>query len=260
VSGTHVAIDHVVVPILIAWATAERLWIYPWFVRRIASGAPGARKQLYWSVLAPEWGLTAAILWLWRAQGRAWAALFLGISAPMPRFAIGMALAAAMVALLVHQRRTVLARPELLEVVRRKIANSEALVPHAQDERGLFAALSVTAGVCEEIIFRGFLIWYFWVWTGPWWALLISSAIFGFGHIYQGIRQVPKTGTVGAVLGGVVLLAGSLWPAMILHAALDLNSGDLGYHAFRAAAAGSSPSFPSDTQSDQGGASHAAQA
>lgn len=251
-NGSHVAVDHVFVPILIAWSVADWLWFYPAFVRRIAAGVRGARKQLYWSILAPEWALTATILWLWRAQGRAWPALFLSGATPW-RLGVGLALAALLLGLLWTQRRAIFARPELLQVVRRKIAHGEALLPHTEDERGWFAALAVTAGVCEELIFRGFVMWYFSVWTGPILALVISSAIFGLGHIYLGLGQVPKTGAVGAALGGVVLLAGSLWPAMIIHAAIDLNSGDLGFHAFSAGDAAPEP--PGAAASDAGGGS-----
>jgi len=42
------------------------------------------------------------------------------------------------------------------------------------------------------------MMWYFWVWTGPSLVLAISSAIFGFGHIYLGLPQVLRTAAVGA--------------------------------------------------------------
>ncbi len=35
----------------------------------------------------------------------------------------------------------------------------EYLLPHSRDELRWFTALSVTAGVCEELLYRGFLFW-----------------------------------------------------------------------------------------------------
>ena len=233
-TGMHAALDHVIVPIVIAWSVIEWLWSYPRFVRAIRPGVPGARRSHYWSILVPEWLITAGLLVLWVIYRRPWSALLLGSSTPW-RLGIGLAIAALVVTLLGARRRAILARPELLEVVRRKVAQLEPLLPHSADECRLWVALAVTAGVCEELIFRGFMMWYFWAWTGPSLALVISSAIFGFGHIYLGLPQVPKTAAVGAVLAAIVLLTGSLWPAMIIHAAIDWTSGDLGFHTFPAA-------------------------
>jgi len=230
-SGSHTLLDHLLLIALLAWTVADWLWIYPRFVRSIAAGTPGARKRLYVSIVALEWALTLGIVVLWSAKGRDFGSLFMELGIPW-RLALGMALAAALIGLLVLQRRAVLARPQLMDIVRRKIAHAEPLVPHTRSERRMFVIVSLTAGACEEILFRGFVTWYFWIWVGPVAAVLLSALLFGFGHIYQGIAQVPKTGLVGLSLAIVVLLTGSLWASMIMHAAIDVNSGDLGFRVF----------------------------
>jgi len=79
--------------------------------------------------------------------------------------------------------------------------------------------------------------------------VLISSAIFGFGHIYLGLIQVPRTAALGVIFALIVLASGSLWPAIILHAALDLNSGDLGFRALASDPASSTdPAAPAASQ------------
>lgn len=232
-TASHIALDHFFVPILIAWSLVDWLWMYPRFVRRIAEGVEGARKQLYYSILGLEWALTACVVAIWLRQQRPWAALYL--SAPRTSgAAVGTAFAAGFLIVVWMQRRAVMTRPEVMDLVRRKIEHAQPLLPHTPDERRLFVLLSITAGVCEEILFRGFVIWYFALWTGPWLALVISSVIFGFGHIYQGVAQVPKTGLLGAALGAMVLLTGTLWPSIVIHTLIDMNSGDLGYRAFGA--------------------------
>ena len=85
-------------------------------------------------------------------------------------------------------------------------------------------------------------MWYLGGWLGPAPSLAFAALIFGIGHSYQGWRGVLVTGLAGAVFGAVYLLAGSLLPAMILHAAGDIHSGLIAHAALRreSARAGSS--------------------
>jgi len=101
-----------------------------------------------------------------------------------------------------------------------------ALLPRTAEERWTFAGLAVTAGICEEILFRGFGIAYVrWLWPGAShaWLIVVTSIPFGFAHLYQGVRGVVLTGLLGALLASVVLGSGSLLPAMLLHGLLDLR-------------------------------------
>jgi len=105
-------------------------------------------------------------------------------------------------------------------------------MPHTPTELRRFYGLSVTAGVCEELLYRGFLIAYLVHWFGLIPAAGISAVIFGLGHLYQGWRGVLTTGAVGAFLAAVYLLTGSLLASMVLHALMDVHSGNLAFHAF----------------------------
>ena len=59
--------------------------------------------------------------------------------------------------------------------------------PPARLEMFLWILLSVTAGICEETIFRGYLQkqLHAWLKSAPI-AVVLSAAAFGAGHIYQG--------------------------------------------------------------------------
>jgi membrane protease YdiL (CAAX protease family) len=46
---------------------------------------------------------------------------------------------------------------------------------------------------------------------------------FGFGHLYQGRAGIVLTAAIGALLYWVVAATGSLFPAMALHALIDLR-------------------------------------
>jgi membrane protease YdiL (CAAX protease family) len=98
-----------------------------------------------------------------------------------------------------------------------------------------FWFVAITAGICEEILYRGFLFSFLRAWSGIVAALVISSIVFGWAHLYQGYRLLPRTALVGLFLAVVVVLAKSLWPAILIHAAIDCSSGELGFAIPRAA-------------------------
>ena len=57
------------------------------------------------------------------------------------------------------------------------------------------------------------------------WVLALGVAVvFGLAHVYQGAAGVVVTSMMGAVLGVLVVATGSLLPAVVLHAALDLRA------------------------------------
>jgi membrane protease YdiL (CAAX protease family) len=100
------------------------------------------------------------------------------------------------------------------------------LLPSSRDERQWWIGVCVTAGVCEEIVYRGFLLHYFHaspLHLSLTWALVVSSIVFGIAHLYQGVSGAVGTAVVGFVLGAVFLMTGSLMVPMVMHAVLDLR-------------------------------------
>jgi uncharacterized protein len=106
------------------------------------------------------------------------------------------------------------------------LARVSFLLPRTRAERCWWIALSVTAGVCEEIVFRGFLLHYLATHApqiGITGAAVLSSIAFGLGHLYQGLRSAALTALVGAALAAAYLVTGTLWTPIVLHALLDLR-------------------------------------
>jgi uncharacterized protein len=114
----------------------------------------------------------------------------------------------------------------------RKFSSAETLksfdyfFPATWTERRWFAFLCITAGICEETLFRGFLLRY--LHGFPWslnltLALLISSVIFGLQHLYQGAAGATSTVVVGFLFGLLFILSGNLLLPMLLHAVMDLR-------------------------------------
>lgn len=80
-------------------------------------------------------------------------------------------------------------------------------------------------GVYEEIMARGFLLSRCQTALGGKWApILLSSFLFGLGHIYQGGVGVAQTTVFGIVLAALTLRWGTLWPAIFAHAILNTFS------------------------------------
>lgn len=99
------------------------------------------------------------------------------------------------------------------------------LLPVSRTEKQTFAGLSVTAGFCEELVFRGFLLHVLAGPLGTLGAVAASSAVFGLAHAYQDASGAARAGFLGALLAVPVVLSGSLWPSMIAHTAIDIAGG-----------------------------------
>src|SRR5215831_18992880 len=138
------------------WPLAEYFWYWPRHVRAIVSGDPRARSRWYSRVAVEEWVLAGVMMALafWFARSPA----ALGLSLPRGwRLWLGVALPATYLVLIVLQARTLAASPATQARLRRSIEPLRPLIPHTPDELGLFVALSFTAGVCEELLYRGYL-------------------------------------------------------------------------------------------------------
>ena len=228
----HTLFDHAVFALLLLLPLVEWKWSWPRYLGRLAADPVNARRGHYRRLIAGEWVPTVVLLATWAVMHRPWPALRLAGGTPLG-LGLGFGYVLALVGLLVLQRRALLARPDRRARVRKALNYAKPLLPHSPAERRLFWAVSATAGVCEEVFFRGFLTWYFSAWMGPVAAVLLASVLFGAGHVYMGIAQVPKTAMIGLIFAVVVGLTGSLWPAMLLHAAVDWNSGELAFRLLK---------------------------
>jgi membrane protease YdiL (CAAX protease family) len=100
------------------------------------------------------------------------------------------------------------------------------LIPGTTLELLIWFCVSATAGVCEEIIFRGYLQRQFAGITRSTFAgVLISAAIFGAAHGYEGGPRMILIGIYGLMFGLLAWWRKSLRPGMIAHAWHDAISG-----------------------------------
>ena len=100
------------------------------------------------------------------------------------------------------------------------------LIPDTTLELLIWFSVSATAGISEEIIFRGYLQRQFAGITRSIVAgVLISAVIFGAAHGYEGGPRMILIGIYGLMFGLLAWWRKSLRPGMIAHAWHDAFSG-----------------------------------
>jgi len=109
--------------------------------------------------------------------------------------------------------------------VSRWLPDFSAMLPVTTRERLLFAAVALSAGICEEIVFRGWLLAALHGQLGlqGGWLILIAAGIFGLAHAYQKVSGVALTGLLGAVFCLLYIVTGSLLLPIILHVFIDIR-------------------------------------
>ena len=123
-------------------------------------------------------------------------------------------------------------------------AIAERILPQSSVELLPYLALAITAGLCEEFLYRGFAMAVFTrIGLQAWLVVLVSSVLFGLAHSYQGRGGMVMTLIVGLVLGASRILFDSLVPAIIWHSAVDVVAGVAGPRYLKRPAA-ASPGVP----------------
>lgn len=219
--------DHLVFLVLVAllpWNARRR---FRSLVKAVDAGDPKALTRSYRTVVVEKWAFTAVIAVAWIALDRSGSSI--GLVPSVTGLAVaGYALAALLIGALLILARSAVRSEEGRRRTNESIDSVSALVPRTTTDKRWFDAMSVTAGIEEELVYRGFLFAYFAAWLPSAPAaifIILSAVIFGLGHSYQGVAGIVKTGTVGAALGVVYWMTGSVWAPMLLHIVVDLSSG-----------------------------------
>ena len=198
------------------------------FKRRILAKAPKARLHMYRYAIATLWLPAAAILVGWHLSGRDWAALGFHFGADRATL-IACAAAALIAVVLLLQRLSLSFSKRALKTYQNALRQGGDafyfmfyFMPQTSAEYRTFQLLGVTAGITEEIIFRGFLIWALSILMPLWLAALLSLALFVFLHRYQGMAGMMQVSLIGGALTAIYMASGSLYVAIVLHILIDL--------------------------------------
>jgi membrane protease YdiL (CAAX protease family) len=103
---------------------------------------------------------------------------------------------------------------------------TQKLAPVTGLEMVLFLVLSISAGICEELVFRGYLQQQFARMTHRvWLGVALSALVFGGAHGYEGIAGIVLIAAYGAMFGVLARMRRGLRTGMIAHAWHDSISG-----------------------------------
>jgi membrane protease YdiL (CAAX protease family) len=201
---------------------------------------PGARRSFYGRLLVLEWGLALLALAVWLAAPGVDAAA-VGLAWPRSPGPLTLLLVAVVLVFVLASTRALRggALNELPEPARTRPGRQGqgrhaeppgqatlALLPRTAGERRLFTVVGLTAGVCEEWLYRGFFLAVVAAVAGgpPSWVLVaVAGVAFGLAHAYQGRAGIVLTGALGGVMAVLYLGTGSLLLPVLLHAAIDLR-------------------------------------
>jgi sodium transport system permease protein len=189
-----------------------------WALLFLASGLlPGLRSQLLFNQLGVFLGLPLAMAWRHRLR-------------PPELFALRPVRAPVVVGALLAAAPAVVAAQGVFRLANRLLPVSSGLLQEFSqallpgDVSGLEQVLLVALlpALCEELAFRGALVYGLRRRLHPALLALVTGAVFGFFH-FAYFRLVP-TAFLGVVLASLVLLTGSILPGMLLHAGYNAST------------------------------------
>lgn len=177
------------------------------------------------------WAMAVIVLAFWWLMGRDFSALGFGLQ--IRHSVVGWSAFAVFFLLYLIDFSAVFTTRKGVEKFETKLSGELNLLPRNRREYLYFIPLSFSAGVCEEIVFRGYFIGYWLglmapfqlgVWS-PVIAIVLPAILFGIVHQYQGRWAVVRIMGMAVLFGVCYLEFGVLWPLMALHFAIDLVGG-----------------------------------
>jgi uncharacterized protein len=119
-----------------------------------------------------------------------------------------------------------LGKTGLLRPAPEDIRHLMVFLPGEPVERGLWVGLSLTAGFCEEFVYRGYLLRQFQTLTGRLSiAIVLQAILYAAAHAALPWQIMVIVGFLGVLFGSVAAMQRSLIPGMLLHVAMDILPG-----------------------------------
>jgi membrane protease YdiL (CAAX protease family) len=191
--------------------------------------------RFYWAGSANLWFLALLVVGIWVLRDRPLAQL--GLALPgwhRTAAVVGVVFVALLIADTWFEVRNAASR----ETARLHWRRNTPFMPETRGELAYYAILALSAAICEEVMFRGFLIRYLQTLFSaseiatPL-AIALPGIAFGISHWSQGAWSVIKIVVLAGFFGTLFVLTSSLLVPMALHAAVDLGMGALGLWLLR---------------------------
>jgi membrane protease YdiL (CAAX protease family) len=218
-------VDHIFVLLLFVVQPIHGAMSYRRYVAKIKAGKKSDPARCYLETLALEWVALAVLGSAWYLLGRP--IVDLGFVQPGGNgFWIGAAVLVLATGFMIYSWRcSITMTQEEKDKQIKPLGDLIYFLPRTSRDFRHFVAVSITAGIVEEILYRGFAFWYL-AQVMPIWAVIaVSSVAFGLGHSYQGAGGVAKVTLIGLAFGILYVATGSIWLPILAHAILDILQG-----------------------------------
>lgn len=197
--------------------------------RLLAMQEVGERQKirLYVVTIAFQWALTIVVAW--RAFARGLTLRQLGLAHTDFTTLLGIGVAGAGILATLHWANLKRLGRSNLPAAESLRSLAVRLMPRTAAERVPYFCLAITAGICEEFVYRGFAMASLEQWGVPGVGTVFLIAIlFGLAHAYQGKNGIFGTMVLGILFGFITLGTGSIFPVILWHAAMDIVAGIAG--------------------------------
>jgi hypothetical protein len=218
-------VDHIFILLLFIVQPVYGLFESRRYEAQAKAGRPLNRIRFYRETTLTEWVFLAVLGAAWFIYGRPIADL--GFVMPGGYgFWGGAALLVLFTGYLLYSWRAMMKASDT-----EKAKHTESLgkiaqyLPHTIRELHSFVGVSITAGIVEEIVYRGFVFWYLCQFMPLWTAVIVSSIAFGLAHSYQGATGALRCGLIGLAFGIFYVVTGSIWLPIVAHVLMDVLQG-----------------------------------
>ncbi|MBV9788159.1 MAG: CPBP family intramembrane metalloprotease [Chloroflexi bacterium] len=195
------------------------------FPRRASSTRRASRLRRYWHTMRWQW-LCVALLVTAIPLAEILTLTRTAASTLFPAPALWFIVLGNLLLLMYAPIALAWVRPRLRHSLLAPFVRVRVWLPQTLRERTTWILLSMTTGICEEILFRGFALHY--LMHGPLGlnlplSIIIACLLFGLGHRYQGWRGMLQTCCFGAVMSGLFVATGSLLLPIVVHILVNLR-------------------------------------
>lgn len=189
--------------------------LMPWSIGLFVDGDRYYYPHFVISTLSLHWLSTALTIYVTRKNGHTLADYGLSVS---PRSAV------LIVAVLVLLGLAIIFFRQLVPYAG-EAADREDLIPINLSERLMWLATALSAGFCEELIYRGFGINVLrWQGLRTWQAVILATLSFVFIHGIAAVFAFPAYFVVGLGFAALYLWRNNLLPVMLVHALIDMSA------------------------------------
>jgi len=177
-------------------------------------------SQTYRTIMITQWALVAPLLVLIHFSEYEFGTLGLSFITN-PLWVLGL-IAAGFLGLAMLQQMKI--PQKRLPSLKKQMQASMYILPKNKREYAWSIGLSFTAGICEEIIFRGLLLVELGHYLPLIPAILLVNVCFALGHIGTGLKNMSMTFILGIIWSTLYYFTGSLWVPILLHILVDIYS------------------------------------